>query len=299
MESTTTITNPEGDFGLPTVALSAIPPRERGGQVGRLVVSAARVGGKTVLRSLHSEGTLKAMRVHYLDPALPAMAFLTIASPGGGVLQGDRLCVDISVEEGGQLHIGTTSATRIYAMPRGRAEAITRFTVGTGAYAEFVPDPFIPYAGSQFTGHAAHVVAEGGVLLVAEVVGPGRQARGERLAYDSFDSDAEVRRPNGRLLFRDTTRLRPPFPGLMGAWCAMGSLHVIASGLDASVFDSAMTRCEEMGLSAGCSELPNQAGRWFRVLAPDAAAAQDAVRLAWAAARTQILGFSPPISRRY
>jgi hypothetical protein len=101
-------------------------------------------------------------------------------------------------------------------------------------------------------------------------------------------------------LFRDTTRLRPAdFPGLLGAWCAMGSLYVIANGLEGSVFDSTMTRCEEIGLSAGCSELPNQAGRWFRVLAPDAASAQDAVRLAWAAARTQILGFAPPIPRRY
>lgn len=298
-ESTTTITNAEGDFGLPTFALRATPPRERGGQVGRLVVLAAQAGGKTVIRRLHSEGTLKAMRVHYLDPALPAMAFLTIASPGGGVLQGDRLGVDISVEEGGQLHVGTTSATRIYAMPQGRAEAITRFTVGPGAYAEFVPDPFIPYAGSRFTGRTAHVVAEDGVLVVTEVVGAGRQARGERLAYDSFNSDIEVRRPDGRLLFRDTTRLRPSFSGLMDAWCAMGSLHVIASGLDSSVFDSAMTRCEEMGLSAGCSELPNQSGRWFRVLAPDAASAQDAVRLAWAAARMQLLGFSPPTPRRY
>jgi urease accessory protein len=283
--------------------MTTITAPETTGKFGRLSAAAAVVEGRTVLRSLHSEGTLKAMRIHHLDPGLPGMAFLTIASPGGGVLQGDRLEVDISIEEGAQLHIGTTSATRIYAMPRGQAEARTCITVGRGAYCELVPDPFIPYAHSEFTGRATHVVDLGGVLLAAEVVGPGRQARGERLAYDHFNSTTEVRRPDGAVLFRDTTRLCPmddlSSPPLLGGWCAMGSLYAVATGLDASVFDSTMTRCEDMEISAGCSELPNRAGSWFRVLAADAPTAHNAVREAWAAARKQLLGCAPPPSRRY
>jgi urease accessory protein len=228
---------------------------------------------------------------------------LTISSPGGGVLQGDRLEIDISIEEGAQLHIGTTSATRIYAMPNGTAEARTQFTVARGAYGEYMPDPFIPYAGSRYTGHARHMVAEGGALLLAEVVGPGRQARGESLAYDFFHSETEVRRPDGRLLFRDTTRLCPADDvsslGMLGKSRAIGSLYAIARGLDGSVFDETMGHCDETGLLAGCSELPNTAGVWFRVMAPDAPSAQVAVRSAWTAARVQILGFVPPASRRY
>jgi urease accessory protein len=243
------------------------------------------------------------MRAHHLDPALPGMAFLSIASPGGGVLQGDRLEIDISIEEDAQLHVGTTSATRIYAMPRGQAEARTCFTIASGAYGEFVPDPYLPYAGSRFTGSARHLVAEGGALVLAEVVGPGRQARGERLAYDLFRSETEVGRPGGSLLFRDTTRLCPAddlaSPGLLGGWCALGVLYAIGSGLDASVFDSTLARCERMGLWAGCSELPNRAGSWFRVLAPDAPSAHAAVKDAWAAARRQLIGHGPPVSRRY
>lgn len=272
-------------------------------KLGRLIVVAAKTEGQTVLRTLHSEGTLKAMRAHHLDAALPGMAFLTIASPGGGILQGDRLEIDISIEEGAQLHVGTTSSTRVYAMPREEASATTCFNVARGAYAEFVPDPFIPYAGSRFTGRARHAVAEGGALLVAEVVGPGRQARGESLAYDYFNSETEVRRPDGSLLFRETTRLCPAdelsSPGLLGGSSAIGSLFAIAAGLDASVFESTMQRCAEGGVVAGSSELPNEAGSWFRVLAPDAPSAYDAVKRAWTAARVQILGFAPPVSRRY
>jgi urease accessory protein len=243
------------------------------------------------------------MRAHHLDPAIPAMAFLTISSPGGGVLQGDRLEIDISIEEGAQLHVGTTSATRIYRMPHGAAETRTQFHVARGSYGEYVPDPFIPYAGSRFTGRARHVVEEGGALLLAEVVGPGRQARGESLVYDFFNSDTEVRRPDGSLLFRDIIRLCPADDlaslGLLGAWRAIGTLYAIANVVDASVFDSTIARCEEIGLLAGCSELPNGAGMWFRVMAPDAPSAHDAVRAAWAAARLQTVGFAPPVSRRY
>jgi urease accessory protein len=147
------------------------------------------------------------------------------------------------------------------------------------------------------------VIAEGGALILAEVVGPGRQARGESLAYDFFHSETEVRRPDGRLLFRDTTRLSPSDGlaslGLLGEWRAIGTLYAIAGGVDTSVFESAVARCEEIGVLAGCSELPNGAGVWFRVMGPDAPSANDAVRAAWAAARLEVLGFMPPAPRRY
>jgi urease accessory protein len=146
-------------------------------------------------------------------------------------------------------------------------------------------------------------VAEGGSLVLAEVVGPGRQARGETLAYDLFQTETEVRRPDGCLLFRDTTLLRPAedmtSPGVLGRWRALGVLHAVAEGLDASVFDQALARSEAAHLSAGYSELPNSSGAWFRVMAADAPSAQEAIVAAWTAVRRRLLGSPPPPSRRY
>jgi urease accessory protein len=140
-------------------------------------------------------------------------------------------------------------------------------------------------------------------MLACEVVGPGRQASGESLAYELFQSESEVRRPDGRLLFRDTTRLCPTEEmtslALLGRWRALGVLYAVAEGLDASVFDEAMARCESVQLNAGCSELPNGAGAWFRVMAADAPSALGAVTAAWTAARRRLLGCAPPVSRRY
>jgi hypothetical protein len=60
-----------------------------------------------------------------------------------------------------------------------------------------------------------------------------------------------------------------------------------------------MASLEPLELYAGCSELPNQAGVWFRVLAADAPSAQQAVMAAWTAVRLRLLGSAPPVSRRY
>src|SRR3989442_2509391 len=54
-----------------------------------------------------------------------------------------------------------------------------------------------------------------------------------------------IRRPPRSTLFPYTTLFR----------------SAVAEGLDASVFDQALASCEGEGLSAGCSELPNQALR--------------------------------------
>jgi urease accessory protein len=291
------------DRGEEGTTTATVTPPELAGRVGRLTAVAGQVAGRTVLRSLYSEGTLKAMRVHHLDAEVPGMAHLTIASPGGGVLQGDRLELEIAVEPGAQLSVGTTSATRVYAMPRGGAEARTNVVVSPGAYLELVPDPFIPFAGSRYSARSCHVVGETGALLAAEVVGPGRQGRGESLAYEWFNSETEVRRPDGTLLFRDSTRLcpaqNPASPGLLGSRCALGVLYAVAGGLDASVFDDALAQTGDWKVICGCRELPNGAGAWYRVLADDAPTAQAAVGAAWRAARRHLLGCDPPASRRY
>src|SRR5258708_8576508 len=83
-------------FGAPMITAtrtSALPL----GKTGKLVAVAARVGTTTALPILHTEGTLKPMRVHHLDTARPAMAFLTLASPGCRRRTGDLLQVALLV----------------------------------------------------------------------------------------------------------------------------------------------------------------------------------------------------------
>jgi urease accessory protein len=244
------------------------------------------------------------MRARYPDERLPDMAFVSILSPGGGVLQGDRLEMTVDAAPGARLSLDTTSATRLYRMPAGDARMTVRIHVAEGAYVEYVPEPSLPYAGARFAQLGSHEVVEGGVLVLGEVVAPGRAARGEILAYDRFLSVVEVSRPGAsEPLFRDVCRLEPGAglgaPGLLGGHLACGSLHVVAQGLSADVLDEALDPLRGSGVYAGCSELPGGAGAWLRVLAPDSATAAAAVRAAWRAARLALTGAEPPPVRKY
>jgi urease accessory protein len=243
------------------------------------------------------------MRAHHLDPGIPDMAFVTISSPGGGVLQGDRLFLDVTAEEGARVHLATASATRIYRCPDASAASEVRLRVGAGACVELLPEPYLPYAGARFTQQVACEVDEGGVLVLGEIVGPGRAARGESLAYDLFRSELTLRRPGGELLLRDVVALDRtgpvPLPALLGGRRALGTLLIAAAGF---AWEGALDGLEErMGGVAylGYSTLPFEAGAWFRVLASDAAGAAAAVNEAWRQARLRLLGAPPPPARRF
>jgi urease accessory protein len=266
-------------------------------------LEAAPRGGRTALVQLACSGPLRVLRAHYLDPALPDMAFVTVCSTGGGVLQGDRLEVEARAGAGARLSLGTAAATRLYAMPRGHAESRLRIRVAAGAYVEHVPDPYIPYAGSRFLQEGEHEVAETGALVVGEVIAPGRAARGESLAYGLFAGHLRVRRPSGALLFQDASRLDPARelgrPGLLGRHRSLGSLYAVAAGLDPEALGAAAEPAAGAGAYVGASELPNAAGAWVRVLADDARAAAAGVVAAWEAARLTLLAAPVPPSRRY
>jgi urease accessory protein len=264
-------------------------------------VVARRLGGRTRLAELRCRPPLQALRAHHLDPTLPDMAFVIVSSPGGGVLQGDRLELSIDVEVGARLHLDTASATRLYRMPDGDARSEVDLRVGPGACLELVTDPYLPFAGSRFRQSTRAVVDEAGILLLAEVVAAGRAARGEVLRYERFESLVDVRRPSGALLYRDSCRLVPAeglaVPGLLGTGRpVVGTLHVVAAGFEPGVL---LEPPAPPGAYLGASELPNDAGAWLRVLAPDVATAAAAVEAGWRAARRALLGADAPRSRRY
>jgi urease accessory protein len=271
---------------------------------GRLDLVAARVGDRTRLTDLRWAPPLQALRAHHLDPALPDMAFVIVASPCGGVLQGDRLALSARVEAGARLHLDTSSATRLYRMPDRDARSDVRLEVGADACLELVPDPYLPYAGARFAQETRATVHPRGILLLSEVVAGGRAAGGETLRYARFESLVEARRPDGTLLFRDATCLEPAtgnpeMPGLLGpARPVLGTLHVVAAGFGADMLAAALEPVPP-GAYCGASALPNGAGAWMRVLAPDVAIAASLIDAGWRAARMTLLGAAAPRSRRY
>lgn len=269
---------------------------------GHLRLRAERVGDRTRLTELECRAPLQLMRCHYLDAALPDMAHATIVSPSGGVLQGDRLEVAVRVEPGARLRLDTPSAMRLYRMPDLPAEQLISLSVEGDGYLEYLPEPTIPFAGSQFASRTICQVGESATLILAEVVSAGRAANGEVHQFTRYLSVIEMSRVGGAVLARDATALDPAdglmLPGRLGGFAALGSLYVVHRGFDAQLLRDAVTEAALEGVHAGASRLPGELGAWLKVLGPDGPSVATAVWAAAAVAHREITGSPAPPSRR-
>jgi urease accessory protein len=269
---------------------TAVQPGMRGG----VRLRAERIGGRTRITDLAWRPPLQVLRAHHTDPAWPDLASVILASPAGGILQGDRLTIDISVGPGARLRVGTQSATRIYRTPAGEARQAVRLEVEQGGYLEYLPDPFIPYAGSRFISRTTAIVASDAALIIGEVVAPGRAARGEVLAFDGYESTVEIGRPDGMLLATDAVILdrREPMRvvGVLGRHLAVGTLLVVSHGLSPSILRDVGNEQGGPSLSVGASTLPNEAGAWLRVLSDHLGEAVGVITAADVAVRQALLG---------
>lgn len=272
------------------------------GMVGAVRMTAAVVGRRTRITDLHWRPPLQVLRAHHLDPIVPDLAYVTVTSPAGGVLGGDRLEVAVHVGPAARLHVSTPSATRLYRMPTVGAELRTQLCVEAGAYLEYLPDPYIPFAGSRFTSRTTVEIADDATLLLWEIVAPGRAARGEILRFDRFESVLEIGRPGEGALAVDAvildSRERLEAPGLLGGFAAVGTLTVVRRGFGPDAIRGALEALDPARTMAGASSLPADSGAWLRVLAPDTRSVSEALRTAFEAVRRDLLGAPSPPDRR-
>ncbi|MGH8066104.1 MAG: urease accessory protein UreD [Candidatus Entotheonellia bacterium] len=119
-------------------------------------------------------------------------AYLQIVNPCGGLFEGDSAEIEVSLRQGAHLYLTTQAATKVYPADHGQVtRQHIRLRVASGAILEFFPLPLIPFARALYVQEMAMQVESGGVCLVAEVLAPGRVARGERFAYHMVRSRVE------------------------------------------------------------------------------------------------------------
>jgi urease accessory protein len=158
----------------------------------------------------------------------------------GGVLAGDRLALDVTVQAGANAQITTTGATRLYRHRAGAldSEQDATFSVGENARLEYLPDPLIPYAGSRHTQRTKMRLDAGASLFWWETLAPGRQASGESFAFESLRIESQVRTRN-RPLLREDFLLEPlkrplAVTARMREYSYVSSLYVCQDGRPAA-----------------------------------------------------------------
>src|ERR671918_689092 len=187
---------------------------------------------KTIVRDLYTKVPLYAQRALYLEESLPSMAYMYIISPSGGILQGDRYRMDITLRNNACAHITTQGATRIYRMEKNYATQIVNIIVDDGCYFEFIPDQIIPYRNSRFYQTVSLSIHDNATMMYAEMIVPGRVASGESFEYDICYMKALAKNQNNVLRFIDVAVLEPKkrslnILGILGKFSVVGNMYIL------------------------------------------------------------------------
>ena len=270
---------------------------------GVVELSLRRSGPRTVVRDAYFQTPLQIMRPYYLDDT--GTAYIYLLSPGGGVVGGDRYAITVTLETGARACMTTASATKLYASPDSMACQRFEVTLQAGTVFEYLPEQIIPFARSAFHQDMTVRLGNGALAVLAEIVAPGRLARGEAFAYRDYSSGLSVMDAQGRLLLRERTRLQPLLwdagngLGLLEGFNYLGTLYVLRESCGA-----AGELADDLhGLVADCRHCIGGAttleggGVVVRLLAEDHATASHALHAVWDRARRCLLGY-PAVSWR-
>ena len=129
-----------------------------------------------------------------------------LVNTAGGVASGDRFEIDIVASEGARLTLTTAAAEKVYRTEGPPAELAISLKAAPGTHLAWLPQETILFDGAKVSRRIDIDVAEGGSLLLCEIVVFGRAAMGERLRHGSF-VDRWRLRFGGKLAFAETVRL--------------------------------------------------------------------------------------------
>jgi urease accessory protein len=161
--------------------------------------------GQTYLRERSFRAPLHLSKPHEDAGAL----VVNMVNPTAGIFDGDIIELRAEAESGASLVLTTPSASRVYrSRSGGPAKVKQTFSVQSGGFLEFYPEPFIPQAGARYQQKTELHVAPGGRLLYFDWLSPGRVASGEIFQYAELIWDMDVW-TDGKLAARERYRLSP------------------------------------------------------------------------------------------
>jgi urease accessory protein len=229
--------------------------------------------GKTVVKEQYSKVPLYTQRALYLEESLPSMAYMYIISPSGGILQGDRYRIDITLKNNAYAHITTQGATRIYRMEKNYATQIVNVVVDDSCYFEFIPDQIIPYRDSRFYQKVDLKVHDNATMVYAEMIVPGRVASGESFEYDICYMKALGRNQNHTLRFIDVAVLEPKKRilktlGILDNFDIVGNMYILTKTKYVTELSKDINSVLQKfsRISGGATILPHDSGVIIRIL---------------------------------
>ena len=108
---------------------------------------------------------------------------------GGGLVDGDDVALDVTVDRGATCVVTTQASTKAY---RGAMRQRTTVRVDADGAAIVVPDPMAPFRGATLTQVTTVELAASASLVLVDAITAGRVAHGERWSAARIDTTLAV-----------------------------------------------------------------------------------------------------------
>lgn len=121
---------------------------------------------------------------------------LFLLSYGGGLVAGDCIALDVTLDPHSNLILLTQGSTKIFKTPDPETVPLTSQTLDVKLRRRsalcYIPDPVQPFSKSSFVQRQRFRVSKGASLCVCDWVTSGRPARGEIWGFWSYESRNEI-----------------------------------------------------------------------------------------------------------
>lgn len=260
-----------------------------------------RSDDKTIAHFQH-EGPLRILQSLY--PEGEAVCHNVLVHPPGGLVGGDTLDIQVSVQENAHALITTPGATRFYRSAGETAAQTVHARLEAGARLEWLPLEALAYDQCRAENKAVFELAPGAELMGWDITALGLPAANLPFEQGSFSQHIEVPgiwREQGRIDASDLRLLNGPL-GLAGQRCMATLFFVSGRPIDRTRRERALDEvralmdAHALRMSAGATS-PHPQVLVIRVLAPLVEPALDLLKALRASWRTSLWDLSAAAPR--
>lgn len=227
---------------------------------------------KTVIKNLLVKPPLLIQKAMYPDSNHPNTAHVYIMSSACGILEGDKLRINIKATENANGFITTQSATKIYKTDHHIPSQIIDVLVEKNSYLEFIPKQIIPHKLAEFYQKVNIKIDQNSTLVYSENISCGRIAHGEEFDFKSLIFRTNAVDEKDRILFSDAMNIEPKkrkalFENLYGKKKIFSTIYIVSKVLDIENLDDKINSLlQNIQITGGVSQLPNNSGILIRML---------------------------------
>lgn len=190
---------------------------------GELHLTFEKKRNKTIASYIYYHGALKVIRPQYDEDGQIGYILVNL---GGGYLQGDQYHIDLMLKNQADVRITTQAATKIYRTDRDAACQYITVHLSEQSNLEYLPDPVIPYMGSDFLQEQSINMDNSSSLFLSEIITDGYDPNHKKFAYKRLDLTTKIfferqLKVFDRLHFSDRDRLDSD--GFMSGFSHLGS----------------------------------------------------------------------------